>query len=205
MAPRVWVLNIKFGPQCCHLLRILFFRQRLAGVFLQAQLFRCRQFFALEHPRADLAVVLGKDRKGRRFGVVRQEEPVGVTPGVVDRRVAPIVVGLGTRRVTGLAVGGAGIGQAVVAGSAQLQHLVHGGQVLALPDGALGAGHYFHRRESRQRLQPQSLGVVQCLGIREGRVELVVVAELEQAEDFVQRALLFVQRVLALAATSLCP
>ncbi len=199
------ILEIEFCAQRRHLLRIFFFRQRFAGILFQLQLLRRRQFGALKHLRTDLAVVLGEYREGHRLGIIRQEEPVGFTAGVIDRGVAPVVIAFRAGGVAGLAVGGAGIGQAAVAGGAQLQHLVYRGQILALLDGALGAGDDFRRRKGVQGLEPQALGVVQRLGVREGRVELVMIAEFEQAEDFVERALLVIQRLVGVSATSPCP
>ncbi len=61
-------------------------------------------------------------------------------------------------------------------------------QVFTLPDRALGTCEYLLGRKSGEGFQPQPLGVVQGLYVGKGRVELIVVPELEQAKYFVQGA-----------------
>lgn len=97
---------------------------------------------------------------------------------MVHGRMAPLVVCFRTRGVTRLTIGGTRVGKPIIPFSAELQHLVHSRQVFALLDGAFRTGHHFFGRKAGQGFQPQSLGVVQGLHIRERRIELVVVAQL---------------------------
>ncbi len=114
------------------------------------------------------------------------------------------MVGFRAGCVAGFAVGGAGVWKTVFSSGAKQQHFVYRGKVLTVQNSAFGALHNLLRRKGNEGFQPQALGVVQRFGVGESRAELVVVVQLEQCENLVDRALFFIQQSLLRGITSLC-
>lgn len=63
-----------------------------------------------------------------------------------------------------------------------------------MKNSAFRALHNLLGGKGGERFQPQALGVVQRFGIGKRRAELVVVVQLEQCENLVDRTLLFIQQ-----------
>ena len=114
--------------------------QRVAFPMLQFLPLRHGQRFSPHNPGAVMLVVFKEYRPAGALGIIGQEVPVAVTPGQVDRRMAPGLRGPGGGRPTSLQVGVVGGGQAQVGEPllAAFQHPVECGQVLAVLDGVLG-------------------------------------------------------------------
>ncbi len=147
------------------------------------------QGLALQHPGAVVLVVLPEDRPAGSLGIVRQEIPAAVPPRQVHRRVAPCLFRSRRGCPAGLHVGVVGTGQAQVGQAllAALQHPVQRGQVLAVLDGVLGTLEYLLDGVVGKGVQPELLDLLELLGVRVGRVVLVVVVQPEQGEYLVDR------------------
>ncbi len=179
-------LEIELAAQFPQLFPALFQRQGGTVLLRQGRRVRLGQFLAVDHLLTEPLVVFAKYRKGAALRVVGQKIPVGGAPGVIHRRMAPLISGFGGGGATGFQIGAVNVGQAELlqAGAAHLANGVQGRQVGAFLDAAATAAENFFRAQVEQAVQPElfrDIGFVAGKGL----VKLVVVGQLQLGKELI--------------------